>query len=212
MTGMQYMNDLNAANVLRQLWEKLPRYLRSKWTERASKIRSTNQQVVSFNDFSEFVSQQPDLTTDPVYSEDSISRIQLTSNISRANASLRQEGVQISQKTCRQKRPLNETLFPSAVPCAQRHTTWMNVPSSLRNPSKTEETSLRRRAYVLVAAVPTTLPSFAEINDPVRPATRDTRRHFMVTTGGQKERTPNIRNQKWERKTKLSMRTPQSAM
>ena len=66
--------------------------------------------------------------------------------------------------------------------------------------------------YVLVATVPTTLPSFAEINDPVRPATRDTRRHFMVTAGGQKERTPNIRNQKWERKTKLSMRTPQSAM
>ena len=139
MTGMQYMNDLNAANVLRQLWEKLPRYLRSKWTERASKIRNTCQQVATFNDFSEFVSQQPDLTTDPVYSEDSISRIQLTSNISRANASLRQEGVQISQRTCRQKRPLNETLFPSAVPCAQRHTTWMNVLNSLRNPSKTED-------------------------------------------------------------------------
>ena len=66
--------------------------------------------------------------------------------------------------------------------------------------------------YVLVATVPTTLPSFAEINDPVRPATRDTRRHFMVTAGSQKERTSNIRNQKWERKTKLSMRTPQSAM
>ena len=74
MTGMQYMNDLNAANVLRQLWEKLPGDLRSKWTERVSKIRSTSQQVASFNDFSQFVSQQADLATDPVYSEESISR------------------------------------------------------------------------------------------------------------------------------------------
>ena len=32
MTDMQYMNDLNMANVIRQLWEKLPQYLRSKWT------------------------------------------------------------------------------------------------------------------------------------------------------------------------------------
>ena len=74
MTGMQYMNDLNAANVLRQLWEKLPRYLRSKWTERVSKIRNPRQQVASFTDFSEFVSQQADLATEPVYSEESISR------------------------------------------------------------------------------------------------------------------------------------------
>ena len=74
MSGMQYMNDLNTANVLRQLWEKLPRYLRSKWTEKVSKIRSTKQQIASFNDFSQFVSQQADLATDPVYSEEGISR------------------------------------------------------------------------------------------------------------------------------------------
>ena len=65
------MNDLNAANVLRQLWETLPRNIRSKWTMRVSKIRSINQQVASFNDFSQFVSQQVDLATDP---EESISR------------------------------------------------------------------------------------------------------------------------------------------
>lgn len=74
ITGMQYMNDLNTANVLRQLWEKLPRYLRSKWTERVSKIRSTERQIASFNDFSQFVSEQADLATDPVYSEEAISR------------------------------------------------------------------------------------------------------------------------------------------
>ena len=75
MTGMQYMNDLNAANVLHQLLEKLPRYLRSKWRERVSKIRNTSQQEASFNDFSEFVSQQADIATHPVYSEESISRL-----------------------------------------------------------------------------------------------------------------------------------------
>ena len=74
MTGMQYMNGLNAANVLRQLWEKLPRYLGSKWTEKVSKIRSTKQQIASFNDLSQFVSRQADLATDPVYSEEAISR------------------------------------------------------------------------------------------------------------------------------------------
>ena len=42
--------------------------------ERVNKIRNTNQQVPSFNDFSQFVSQQADFATNPVYSEESISR------------------------------------------------------------------------------------------------------------------------------------------
>ena len=74
MTGMQYMNDLNTANVLHQLWKKLLRYLRSKWTEKVSKIRSTKKQIASFNDFFQFVSQQADLATDPVFSKEGISR------------------------------------------------------------------------------------------------------------------------------------------
>ena len=70
MTGMQYMNDLNTANVLRQLWEK---YLRSKWTERVRKISSTKQQIAGFNDLFQSVSRQADLATDPPYSEEGIS-------------------------------------------------------------------------------------------------------------------------------------------
>ena len=91
---------------------------------------------------------KPDLATDPVYSEESISRsVDTVDKHHKQNERKpKREDVQISQQICRQKRPLEETLFTSAVPCAQRHTTWMNVPSSLRNPSKTEETSLRRRA------------------------------------------------------------------
>ena len=38
-----------------------------------------------------------------------------------------------------------------------------------------------------------------------RPEIRDTKRHFMITAVGQKERKPNIRNQKWERQTKLAI-------
>ena len=68
------MNDLNTANVMRQLWEKLPLYLRSKWTERVSRIRSVKGQTASFNDFCQFVSEQADLATDPIYSEESISK------------------------------------------------------------------------------------------------------------------------------------------
>ena len=74
MTGMQYMNDLNTANVMRQLWETLPRYLRSKWTERVSRIRSVKGQTTSFNNFCQFVSEQADLATDPIYSEEGISK------------------------------------------------------------------------------------------------------------------------------------------
>ena len=74
ITGTQYMNDLNTANVMRQLWEKLPQYSRSKWTERVSRFRSVKGQTVSFNDFCQFVSEQADLATDQIYSEEGISK------------------------------------------------------------------------------------------------------------------------------------------
>ena len=68
------MNDLNTANAMRQLWEKLPLYLRSKWTERVSRIRSVKGQTASFNDFCQFVSEKADLATDPIHSEECISK------------------------------------------------------------------------------------------------------------------------------------------
>ena len=74
MTSMQYINDLNAAKVMRQLWETLPRYLRSKWTERVSRTRNIKGQTASFNDFCQFVSEQADLATDPILSEEVITK------------------------------------------------------------------------------------------------------------------------------------------
>ena len=47
-TGLPYIHDLNTAQVLRQLWEKLPLHLRSKWTERASRIRSSQSRNATF--------------------------------------------------------------------------------------------------------------------------------------------------------------------
>ena len=74
MSSMACMNDVNTANVLGQLWEKLPRHLRSKWTERVSKIRNASERMASFNDFCQFVSEQADLVTDPIYSEETVAR------------------------------------------------------------------------------------------------------------------------------------------
>ena len=69
-TGLPYMDDLNATQVLCQLWEKLPPYLRSKWTEQASKIRREKSRNVTFSEFSKFVTEQAELATDPVFSEE----------------------------------------------------------------------------------------------------------------------------------------------
>ncbi|CAB4017126.1 hypothetical protein AWC38_SpisGene15343 [Paramuricea clavata] len=69
-TGLPYRDDLNTAQVSRQLWEKLPLYLRSKWTERASRIRSTQSRNATFSEFSKFVTEQAELAIDPVFSEE----------------------------------------------------------------------------------------------------------------------------------------------
>ena len=76
MKGMSHMEDLNTAHVLRQLWEKLPRHLRSKWTERNNKTKSIKGRIADFEEFSQFVREQAELATDPVFSEESVSKPQ----------------------------------------------------------------------------------------------------------------------------------------
>ena len=68
------MDDLNTAHVLRQLWEKLPRHLRSKWTERNNKTKSAKGRIADFEEFSQFVREQAELATDPVFSEENVSK------------------------------------------------------------------------------------------------------------------------------------------
>ena len=75
MKGMPHMNDLNTAHVLRQLWEKLPRYLRSKWTERNNKTKVLKGRMAHFEEFVDFVREQADLATDPVFSDESVSKL-----------------------------------------------------------------------------------------------------------------------------------------
>ena len=74
-TGLPYMDDLNTAQVLRQLWEKLPLYLRSKWTERASKIRSAQSRNATFSEFTRFVTEQAEFASDPVFSEEYLEKL-----------------------------------------------------------------------------------------------------------------------------------------
>ena len=64
MKGMSHMDDLNTAHVLRQLWEKLPKYLRTKWTERNNRTKSAKGRIADFEEFSQFVREQADLATD----------------------------------------------------------------------------------------------------------------------------------------------------
>ena len=68
------MDDLNTAHVLRQLWEKLLRHLRSKWTERNNKTKSAKGRIADFEEFSQFVREQAEQATDPVFSEESVSK------------------------------------------------------------------------------------------------------------------------------------------
>ena len=135
MTGMQYMNDLNTANITRQLWEKLPRYLRSKWTERVSRIKSVKGQTASFNNFCQFVSEQADLATDPIYSEEGISKpMDAVERYHKQNERKTKRGRgTTSQHACQEGKAVEETLTPSAVHCAVRRITWTNVLSFLKN-------------------------------------------------------------------------------
>ncbi len=77
MKGMSRMQDLNTAHVLRKLWEKLPRYLRSKWTERNSKTKTTKGRMANFEEFSQLVCEQAELATDPIFSEEGVSKVSL---------------------------------------------------------------------------------------------------------------------------------------
>lgn len=64
MQGMSHVGGLNTAHVLRQLWEKLPRHLRRKWTKTNSRTKSVKGRVANFEEFSQFVREQAELATD----------------------------------------------------------------------------------------------------------------------------------------------------
>ena len=74
MKGTSHMDDLNTAHVLRQLWEELVRHLRSKWTERNNKTKSAKGRIADFEELSQFVREQAELATDPVFSEENVTK------------------------------------------------------------------------------------------------------------------------------------------
>ena len=204
---MQYINDLNAANVLRQLWEKLPRYLRSKWKERVNKIRSNNQQVPSFNDFSPFVSQQADFVTYPVYSEESISRsVDTVDKHHKQNERKPKRGRRTNFATdLLTKKAIGGNSFHVSLALCPKAHPLDECAEFLKKPLEDRRELIKEKGLCFGCHSPENVAKLCRSKGPVRPVIKDTQRHFMTTAGGEKERTPSIRNQKWERKTKPSM-------
>ena len=64
------MQDLNTAHVLKKLCKKLPRYFRTKWVEKNSRIKSMQGQMADFAKFTEFIRDQAELANDPIFLEE----------------------------------------------------------------------------------------------------------------------------------------------
>ena len=112
-------NFLNTANVLRHL----PRHLRSKQTERVSKIKNASEPMATVNDFCQFLSEQAHLATDPIYSEETVARSKDGDvNFRRpGNQRFRREKVRASVQMCQNQKEAQGSLFPLAVPCISNH-------------------------------------------------------------------------------------------
>ena len=70
MRSIEFLKDLNSAEVLKQLSSKLPSYSGVKWCRNAFDRKKKSGRVVTFHDFVKFVESEADLATDPVFSLD----------------------------------------------------------------------------------------------------------------------------------------------
>ena len=72
MKSIQYMNDLDSTEVLKQVSSKLPSYSGVKWCRHAFEIKRKHARAVLFHDLVKFVEGEADLATDPVFSPDAL--------------------------------------------------------------------------------------------------------------------------------------------
>ena len=70
MKSVEFLNDLNSTEVLKQVSSKLPSYSGVKWCCNAFEIKKKSGRVVTFHDLVKFVESEADLATDPVFSPD----------------------------------------------------------------------------------------------------------------------------------------------
>ena len=70
MKSVEFLNDLNSTEVLKQVSSKLPSYSGIKWCRNAFDTKKKSGRVVAFHDLVKFVESEADLATDPVFSPD----------------------------------------------------------------------------------------------------------------------------------------------
>ena len=70
MKSVEFLNDLNSTEVLKQVSSKLPSYSGVKWCHNAFETRKKSGLVVTFHDLVKFVESEANLATDPVFSPD----------------------------------------------------------------------------------------------------------------------------------------------
>lgn len=70
MKSVEFLNDLNSTEVLKQVSSKLPSYSGVKWCRNAFETKKKSGRVVTFHDLVKFVESEADLATDPVFSPD----------------------------------------------------------------------------------------------------------------------------------------------
>ena len=72
MKSLQYMNDLDSTEVLKEVSCKLPSYSGVKWCRHAFEAKQKHGRAVLFHDLVKFVKTEADLATDPVFSPDAL--------------------------------------------------------------------------------------------------------------------------------------------
>ena len=74
MKSMRYLNELNSTETLIQVSAKLPSYSGVKWCRHARDIRAKTKNAVTFSNLVEFVKEEAELATDPVFSPNNLRR------------------------------------------------------------------------------------------------------------------------------------------
>lgn len=74
MKSMRYLDELNSTETLIQVSAKLPSYSGVKWCRHARDIRAKKRNTVTFSDLIEFVKEEAELATDPVFSPNNLRR------------------------------------------------------------------------------------------------------------------------------------------
>ena len=73
------MDELSSAKTLQEVGAKLPSYIGAKWCHRARDIHKREESVVLFLDLVNFVKEEAELGTDPIFSPESLKKERLKS-------------------------------------------------------------------------------------------------------------------------------------